>query len=618
MSTQNRSLKGNIGNAMTFDGDTNNESGDHIVLADIDYGPDDAITVSAWARTSEASQPGAGNQGYIVSKHKYTGDSPYTLEVGDDTHAALYFNGDKCDFETALNDGQWHHLVGVRYEDRAILYVDGVERCSREDLDSGDEDTPAAIGSHPDRAEYRPFKGDIDEVRISRVDRSADWVKLCYENQRPNQTLVKLANGGPTNIISNGSFEDGIYSPDFWAWDAWQFTSDFIWDDTEARGCGKSVRIDAPEANDAAWIQTVDVEPNKNYCLSGWIKTDNVGHTLELVDAGANLSLYGSWTRSEGVFGTNDWTYRSFLFNSGDNDEITIGARLGYWAGTTTGTAWFDDLQLKPIVNPSWKILVLIYQEVDFEVTDDTGYHHYKSSMTRDQMDLAAERARQFVEIDIPALTSGYMVPEITVRYPERKLTKLSNFKYYGDNWWPALQDTAQERDPSFDSVIVIWESRVTDQDTGDIININGRFGGLTLPRGSDQTYSTMLLSMVINSDTRNVFKHEWGHSIQFYFDAMGLSPKPMVNADAPVDYYVNCNGEYDYPYEFNERLQRWEWVVDPSVPHAHYNNESGFTHDYYSGTTALAENPTECLGIGPEAWAQGGPVSKPGNMCAD
>ena len=34
------------------------------------------------------------------------------------------------------------------------------------------------------------FVGDIDEVRISKVVRSADWIKLQYENQKPLQTLV--------------------------------------------------------------------------------------------------------------------------------------------------------------------------------------------------------------------------------------------------------------------------------------------------------------------------------------------------------------------------------------------------------------------------------------------
>ena len=35
------------------------------------------------------------------------------------------------------------------------------------------------------------FVGDIDEVRISKVARTPDWVKLEYENQKPMQTLVR-------------------------------------------------------------------------------------------------------------------------------------------------------------------------------------------------------------------------------------------------------------------------------------------------------------------------------------------------------------------------------------------------------------------------------------------
>jgi len=34
------------------------------------------------------------------------------------------------------------------------------------------------------------FNGDMDEVRVSKVARSADWVKLQYENQKPLQTVV--------------------------------------------------------------------------------------------------------------------------------------------------------------------------------------------------------------------------------------------------------------------------------------------------------------------------------------------------------------------------------------------------------------------------------------------
>ncbi|NBS91925.1 DUF2341 domain-containing protein, partial [bacterium] len=36
------------------------------------------------------------------------------------------------------------------------------------------------------------FVGDVDEVRISKVARSADWIKLQYENQKPMQTVTGL------------------------------------------------------------------------------------------------------------------------------------------------------------------------------------------------------------------------------------------------------------------------------------------------------------------------------------------------------------------------------------------------------------------------------------------
>jgi hypothetical protein len=159
----------------------------------------------------------------------------------------------------------------------------------------------------------------------------------------------------PPNLLSNGSFEDGNYSaagnPTGWAKDAWLPTSILSWDDNRARTDHKSVKIYAPTANDARWIQTVDVEPNTWYLLSGWIKTDNVRHTSQSVDAGANLSRFGTWERSAGVFGSQGWTRNTLLFNSGDDTEVTVGARLGYWSGTTTGTAWFDDLKLQPIVS---------------------------------------------------------------------------------------------------------------------------------------------------------------------------------------------------------------------------------------------------------------------------
>jgi hypothetical protein len=254
--------------------------------------------------------------------------------------------------------------------------------------------------------------------------------------------------------------------------------------------------------------------------------------------------------------------------------------------------------------HPSWKILVLIYQNTNFEVTDSTGTsHHYVASMTEYEMQEAEFSAKQFVEIDIPALTSGNMIPEITVRFPERALTELSAI---GSGWWPSPEDTALERDSEFDSVIVIWDPRAIDLTNNEYKWI-GYGDGLAAYRGVQQTYLSMQVDAAVYRGHRNVFKHEWGHCILFFFDAMGTTPNPTVSNHATATEYVNCQtGQY---YDWRD-----EMLSNP-ITNSIYNNESGFTHDYYSGTVATADQPSRCLGITPEAWALGGPVSHSGNL---
>lgn len=160
-----------------------------------------------------------------------------------------------------------------------------------------------------------------------------------------------------TNLISNGSFESGTSLPTSWQKDAWNSSySTFTWDSAQKYLGTKSVKIANNTADDARWIQTVTVQANTDYRLSGWIKTSNVAHSSDPVDAGANISLYGTYTYSTPLFGTNDWTYVSFNFNSGSSTSVVIACRLGYWSGTNTGTAWFDDIQLQELNTPTTAI----------------------------------------------------------------------------------------------------------------------------------------------------------------------------------------------------------------------------------------------------------------------
>jgi len=203
------------------------------------------------------------------------------------------------------------------------------------------------------------------------------------------------------------------------------------------------------------------------------------------------------------------------------------------------------------------------------------------------------------VQTDLPALTSRMMVPTVTVRLPSRALS-LTRF---ADGFWPSLADTAPERDQAFDAVIVIWDPTGTETSTGQRYQLNGGYAGLTPNMGSSQTYSTLIVDAATSYGHRNVFKHEFGHSLAGFHDATGVAPLPVVTNEPPSGmYYVHCGTGQTYVWQD-------ESLADP-IPNSIYNNASGFTHDFFSGTTALATDHDRCLGATSRAWAFGGPLT--------
>ncbi len=88
---------------------------------------------------------------------------------------------------TPLSIDQWYHVVHT-YQDRdSRVYVNGrLEGASTPELDIPPTSSLWIGGWY---GNYN-FVGDIDEVRISKLARSPEWVKLQYENQKPMQTTV--------------------------------------------------------------------------------------------------------------------------------------------------------------------------------------------------------------------------------------------------------------------------------------------------------------------------------------------------------------------------------------------------------------------------------------------
>ena len=95
--------------------------------------------------------------------------------------------------------------------------------------------------------------------------------------------------------------------------------------------------------NDARFVQTVEVEPDTLYCLSGYVRAEEIkgGH-------GANLSVEGVYAFSEQYYDTDgEWEYIEYYGETGpEQDYINVFARLGGYSGISTGKAWFAGLSL--------------------------------------------------------------------------------------------------------------------------------------------------------------------------------------------------------------------------------------------------------------------------------
>ena len=89
--------------------------------------------------------------------------------------------------KTPLATNQWFHVVHTYSDKDSRVYVNGVLDGATTPVLDLPETSRLWIGGW--YGNYK-FVGDIDEVRISKVARSADWIKLQYENQKPLQTLV--------------------------------------------------------------------------------------------------------------------------------------------------------------------------------------------------------------------------------------------------------------------------------------------------------------------------------------------------------------------------------------------------------------------------------------------
>jgi hypothetical protein len=165
------------------------------------------FTISFWVFLN-------GNGGCILSKLQdsvwntfgqeelYFGDGTTNLNVNGRYPSWVGYAMDYDISGTPVDPGAWHHVtLSWKYDGDTTgtpkYYIDGLPVGLSYTGHNADYKDPSGstvnIGRQNSNESKMNFYGYLDEFRIDTTVRSAGWVKLCYQNQQANQTLVSLS-----------------------------------------------------------------------------------------------------------------------------------------------------------------------------------------------------------------------------------------------------------------------------------------------------------------------------------------------------------------------------------------------------------------------------------------
>jgi len=192
---------GDIAGAQNFNGATG-----YIDVADAaPLNVDDTFTVSLWARFTD--DPSVNGSSRIISRKLDWGDANgFSINRANQTKDSLEILGSssarygvKAITDWSLRN--WEHIAVVFQGANASVYGGGA-------LKGGGPGTITKVVNNSNVLTFgqqaghneTSWKGQLDEIRLDKAVRSADWIKLCYETQRAgsmqSQFVVEIARPG--------------------------------------------------------------------------------------------------------------------------------------------------------------------------------------------------------------------------------------------------------------------------------------------------------------------------------------------------------------------------------------------------------------------------------------
>ncbi len=203
---------GQLDGAYYFDGDDDEVNMGDPTDGHLDFGTG-SFTVETWINKDGTMDVGdyggifKGNgdvddaEGWLF---RFKGDNMVRFSGGDGS--ASVFNIYQS---STLTDDTWIHLVGVldRSEGEAYIYKDGQKIATDYSITSGNIDSDRTLKLSEDWSSDIRFKGLFDEVRLSDIARSADWIRTEFDNQNDTLNFYSIGSSKKVSVPSFNDFE---------------------------------------------------------------------------------------------------------------------------------------------------------------------------------------------------------------------------------------------------------------------------------------------------------------------------------------------------------------------------------------------------------------------------
>lgn len=315
-----------------------------------------------------------------------------------------------------------------------------------------------------------------------------------------------------------------------------------------------SYKIESKEANDAMFVQTIDVNPNTAYKVSCMVKTKDVKAQKGMLTAGAHISIADTVEKSDSIVGTNEWQKIEMLFHSRNRTSVDIGFRLGGYEDDCTGTVWFSDFKIESGVadtSTNWKFACFIFEELDVKV--GTNQERLNLKMTSSDINDMKQNMARF-KTSCQSLSNNQMSVEYDTFVLSEPIKSLSYDKEHG--YYVAPEDVKDSIKPYLE------------QKEYDYIFVTVRMGDL--------------LHTQITKTT------EWAGLGGMDYLGIGYSnirlPDDSANYVYKYDTRVNTFPEEVFIHEFLHTLERNMEENGYEVPALHDYQKYGYVQDKVDG----------------------------------